>query len=273
MAKVSVIIAFYNEIEFLRLVLAGYVRQSFRDFEIIVADDGSRTEVTAEIQSLIKSSAFPIHHIWQEKLGFRKNRILNKAVLASSADYLIFTDGDCVPHREFVREHYMNRSPGACLVGRRVNLSERMTRQLTAEKIAMGVLEKKYLNMLLDSILRRMNYVEKGIYIKSPFLRKIMNRKKRDLLGSNFSIHKVDILSVNGFDERYEEPGIGEDGDLQIRLERNDIAFKSVNFVAIQYHLYHHKREVGERNFELLEQVKNSRVSYTPFGIHQSTAI
>lgn len=271
MAKVSVIIAIYNQIEYLRFALAGYFRQSFRDFEIVIADDGSKAEVTAEIQALIKSSDFPIQHVWQEDLGFRKNKILNKAVLTTRADYLIFTDGDCIPHREFVHEHYINRSPGACLVGRRVNLSQRITSKLTVERIERGLLEKNFLNMLVDSMLLRMNYVEKGIYIKSPFLRKIMNRKKRDLVGSNFSIHKADILSVNGFDERYEEPGIGEDRDIQIRLERKNIVFKSVSFVAIQYHLYHPKRDVGTRNFALLEEVTNSQISYTPFGIQKAS--
>lgn len=270
MAKASVIIAVYNKMEFLRFVLAGYSRQSFRDFEIIIADDGSNEESLAEIRALIESSVIPMQHVWQEDLGFRKTKILNQAILNARSEYVIFTDGDCVPHREFVREHFRNRKLGVCLVGRRVNLSERMTARLTVEGIATGVLERDFLGMLMESMLRRMNYVEKGIYVRSPLLRKIVNRKKRNLVGSNFSLHKTDVLSVNGFDERYEAPGIGEDSDIQIRLARKNIVFESMSFAAIQYHLYHPQREIGKRNLELLEEAQSSRIAFTPFGIHKT---
>ena len=38
-----------------------------------------------------------IEHVWHEDRGFRKCEILNRAILAASADYLIFTDGDTIP--------------------------------------------------------------------------------------------------------------------------------------------------------------------------------
>lgn len=43
MPKVSVIISTYNKPHFLEKVLTGYSNQTFQDFEILIADDGSNS--------------------------------------------------------------------------------------------------------------------------------------------------------------------------------------------------------------------------------------
>src|SRR3989339_2000144 len=90
MIDCSLIISFYNQIDYLKLVLAGLERQTFRNFEIILADDGSNQNVVRGIELLTKQISFPFVHIWQEDKGFRKNRILNSAIRNSSSNYLIF---------------------------------------------------------------------------------------------------------------------------------------------------------------------------------------
>jgi GT2 family glycosyltransferase len=109
--------------------------------------------------------------------------------------------------------------------------------------------------------------VEKGFYFRSPALRDYFNKKKRGLLGCNFSIHKDDLLEINGFDERYEAPSIGEDSDIQYRLELNGVGIKSLNNIAVQYHLYHKLQERPAENLELFNKVKESGEAFTPFGI------
>ncbi|PJA98865.1 MAG: Chondroitin polymerase, partial [Ignavibacteriales bacterium CG_4_9_14_3_um_filter_30_11] len=106
----SVIISFYKNIEYLNLVLAGFERQSENDFEIIIADDGSDENVIKQIEELSTEFPFRVIHIWQEDKGFRKNKILNQAVVSSNSDYLIFIDGDCVPHSKFIEEHLSAKS-------------------------------------------------------------------------------------------------------------------------------------------------------------------
>ncbi len=271
MKRATIIIAFYRNLQFLRMVLAGFARQSLQDFEIVIADDGSSQAVVEEVHAMMARSPYEMRHVWQEDRGFRKNRILNKAVLAADSEYLIFTDGDCVPHPEFVREHYVNRQAKVCLAGRRVDLSARITGKLSGEKIGEGFFENHLPELLFDSLLLQSRNVEKGIYLKPGFLRTIINKKKRDLLGCNFSLHKDDLLSINGFDERYEAPGIGEDYDIQLRLQQNHIVLKSLSNIAIQYHLFHQKLAIGEGNLKLLEQVRASGVYFSPFGIKQET--
>lgn len=267
MIKCSLIISFYNRIDFLILVLSGIEVQTFNDFEVIIADDGSREEIVEEIKSMSKNYYFPIKHIWHEDKGFRKNKILNQAIMQSSSEYLIFIDGDCIPHKEFIKEHYFNREEKTCLTGRRVNLSKKITEKLTPDLIKQNYLEKNNFLLFWDSLLGNTIDFEKGIYLKSKILRKIVNKKSRGILGSNFSVHKNDLLAINGFDERYEAPSIGEDSDLQFRLELNGVIIKSLNNIAIQYHLYHPLQKRLQTNLDLFEQVKKDSITFTPYGI------
>lgn len=268
MADASVIAAFYNKIDYLKLVLAGFERQTTKNFELIIADDGSSKEIVKELESISKNYSFHIKHIWQEDKGFRKNRILNQAILAADSDSLIFIDADCIPHSHFVEEHINCKSKQFCLTGRRVNLSEKITRQLTEKNVREGFLEEQSLLLIEDGLFGKSYDVEKGFYFKNKFLRNFFNKKSRGLLGCNFSIHKNNMLMINGFDERYEAPSIGEDSDVQFRLELLEIRVKSLNNIAVQYHLFHKLQERLQKNIELFEEVKRNGIAVTSFGIH-----
>jgi glycosyltransferase involved in cell wall biosynthesis len=267
MPKATIIAAFYNNIDYLRLVLAGFERQSEKDFEFIVADDGSKQEIVKELEILSKGIPFPIIHIWQEDKGFRKNKLLNKAITTANSHYIIFIDADCIPHSRFVEEHISCAEKGSCLTGRRVNLSQKYTRTLSPQKVRDGIIEKNNLRLIKDGLFGGSFYVEKGFYIKSRLLRKIFNKKERGLLGCNFSLYKEEMLKINGFDERYEAPSIGEDSDVQFRLELNEIKIVSLNHIAVQYHLYHQLLERPQENLALFNKIKEEKLAFTPFGI------
>ncbi len=269
MKKASLIISFYNRLDYLELVLSGLERQTFKDFEIIIADDGSSQNVVEKIEELSTQISFPLIHLWQPDNGFRKNKILNQAIVNSNTDYLIFIDGDCVPHSKFIKEHYQNKKEKVCLTGRRVNLSEKFTSNLSPEKIKNGYLENSFLKLAFDGIFGKSFDIEKGLYFKNQFLRNYFNKKKRGLLGCNFSIHKKDFIDINGFDERYEAPSIGEDSDIQFRFELNGGKIISLNNVAVQYHLYHKLQERPQKNLDHFELIKKEKKFYTPFGISQ----
>ena len=93
---VSLIISFYNKIDLLKYIFAALERQTFRDFEVVIADDGSRPEIVEELNRIKSNYFFPINHVWQEDNGWQKTRILNKAVVATKGEYLVFIDGDCI---------------------------------------------------------------------------------------------------------------------------------------------------------------------------------
>lgn len=267
MAEATVIASFYNKIDYLKLVLAGFEIQTTKNFELIIADDGSTEEVVKEIENISQNYSFRIKHIWQQDKGFRKNRILNQAIIAANTDYLIFIDADCIPHSLYVEEHIKNKTENTCLTGRRVNLSEKITKQLTEDKVRNGFLEKNTLLLIKDGLIGESFDVEKGFYFKNQFLRNYFNKKSRGILGCNFSVHKEDIIRINGFDERYDAPSVGEDSDVQFRLELTGIKIKSLNNIAVQYHLYHKLQERLQKNLDLFEEVKKSCLAFTPFGI------
>jgi len=52
--------------------------------------------------------------------------------------------------------------------------------------------------MIADRIRGRGQYLENALYLKSPWIRKLINKKNKRLLGSNFSLYKEDLLAVNG---------------------------------------------------------------------------
>ncbi|MBK7378924.1 MAG: glycosyltransferase [Ignavibacteriales bacterium] len=264
--EVSLIISFYNRIDFLKLVFAGLKRQTFKNFEVIIADDGSKEEVVNEIEKLSREINFPIAHIWQEDKGFRKNKILNQAIVNSNSTYLIFIDGDCIPHRDFISEHFSHRQLNICLTGRRVNLSQKLSESLSTKKVKEGILENQFF-LLKDGLLGKSTDVEKGFFIRNKFLRKYFNKKKRGLLGCNFSIYKNDLLIINGFDERYIAPSIGEDSDVQFRLELAGVRVRSLNNIAVQYHLYHKLQPRPIENLRLFETVKTEKQAFSKFGI------
>ena len=215
MAECSVIISFYNKIDYLKLVLEGFERQSHKDFEVIIADDGSRPEIVAQIKEIKNKYAFEIAHVWHEDIGWRKNEILNKAVCLTKTPYIVFIDGDCVPHKHFVKEHLTYKQADVCLTGRRVDLSQEITNKITVVTVKNGNLEKNITEFILSSFKKESSYIENGFYLKNNHLRKWISSKNAGILGCNFSLYKEDLLKINGFDERYKAPAIGEDTDIQ----------------------------------------------------------
>ncbi len=266
----SVIIAFYNNIRFLKLVLAGFSRQSLKDFEIIIADDGSKDEVRKEVASISESYPFPVRHLWHEDLGWRKNIMLNKAIVQSESDYLIFIDADCIPHKHFIREHVRNRERNKILSGRRVNLSGEITETLTPEVVVSGYLDKNTMKWLYEGLKKKVTHAEKGLYL--PWMTSYLTRKNFGLSGCNFSIYKDDIEMLNGFDERYMAPTVGEDTELEWRAGQAGIKIKSVRNLAIQYHLYHPKLSRENNNMAIFEDTKAKKYSRTPYGIIKDNA-
>src|SRR6056297_1935754 len=99
--QLSVVMTTYNSPLWLEKVLWGFSVQTHGDFELIIGDDGSSGSTADVINRLRQETQMTIHHIWQQDKGFRKCRILNKALLKASSDYVVFTDGDCIPRRDF----------------------------------------------------------------------------------------------------------------------------------------------------------------------------
>ena len=271
---VSLIISFYNKIELLKFIFAALERQTFRNFEVVIADDGSNPEVVSEIKRIKSNYFFQIKHVWHEDNGWQKNKILNKAIVSSEGEYIIFIDGDCIPHRRFIQEHIENRAQNQAISGRRILLTEKISKALDLKKIQSGYLDFLVgFPLLFQTVFgAKKTYMEDMIRIRNPFLRRlILKDRRRYLLGCNYSIWKDDLLKVNGFDERFMYPGMGEDTDLEERLARIGVFCISKKHLVTIFHFYHvHFDTDYDPNKILFEENNLKKVIYTPFGIKKS---
>jgi glycosyltransferase involved in cell wall biosynthesis len=259
MQKVSLIISVYNNVSALEMILNSLSIQAFKDFEVLIADDGSKENMSKFISEYKKNSPYSITHVYHDDNGFRKNKILNEAIKKSTGKYLVFIDGDCIPHSDFLHQHFINRKKNTVLCGRRVNLSKRLSDKITIENILSKNFEKVNLKHFYDSWRSRKarsTFVEEGLLVRNKLLRKIFLKGEPHIVGCNFSLPKELIEKINGFDENYIGPGIGEDSDVEFRLRLAGAKFETLRNLAILFHLYHKTTEETSSNYEYFEQVR-----------------
>lgn len=249
--KVSVIVSYYkNEIN-LRLILKALANQSVANFEVIISEDDANKETFKLINEFKNTYRFPVKHTNQDKdLGFRKNIMLNKSIKLATGNLLVFIDGDCVPHKHFIKAYIDNFEEDVMLKGRRVMLSEKLTLKL-----------KQTFNLkilgLLNVLFSKSKKKKIGIY--SPFFNLSYNSNNKWLLGCNWGISKNTIYKVNGFDEDYVRAAVGEDNDIEWRLKSIGIKGRSVKNKAIVYHLYHKEKYAKEDLFFNKNVLKNKK--------------
>lgn len=268
----ALIIAFYNNIHVLKLTLASIEVQTQKNFVVMICDDGSRTEVVTELHQVMEQSNIPMIHLWHKDAGFRKNRMLNWGIEKAPSDYLVFIDQDCMLHPEFLREHFQNKKANTVLSGRRTDLTADISNRLTPERIKSGYIQKNFWWIFWSILWMKDNNAPKGIYIRNPILRKILNRKHRGIVGCHFSVHKKDLQDINGFDTRYEGPGIGEDSDIDYRLSLNGVVIQPFCNIAIQYHFYHKLLIRKNVNHEIFAEIQTEKKIRTDYGIREQLA-
>lgn len=260
---ISIIVPLYKKIDNLNLILQSLEEQTFKSFEVIIAEDDDADESKQFTENAIKSYFFPIKHISQSDKGFRKNKILNKAIQIAAGDLIVFIDGDCIVHRQFLNQYRENMALNLVLYGRRVMLGKKITLQIMSET------EFRQLSMI-QLLLSDSNRIEEAVYL--PWLPKKNNSKGR-LLGCNMGIMKTDLLAINGFDESYVHASIGEDVDIEWRLRLYGAEFRSLKQKAIQYHLYHPIRAMEVDypiNRSILDDKKRIGKYYCDNGINKS---
>lgn len=268
--KVSVILSTYNAPAWLEKVLWGYHCQSHADFELVVADDGSDARTTTLLEQMGEQSGLNLVHVWQRNQGFRKCRILNKAVLHATGDYLIFSDGDCIPRRDFVATHVHRASPGHYLSGSYIKLP-----MATSEAIDRAAIENGDCFRLAWLRRHGPRLPRKAVKLAvPPALAGLCNRlttTRCNFKGSNGSAWRDDVLAVNGFDERM--PWGGEDREFGVRLRNHGLKPRHVRYDAIVVHLDHARGYVDpeqvEQNKALRQRHTREGVSRTDFGIAQ----
>ncbi len=259
--KISVIMSTYNRPHYLERVIEGYMNQTCRDFEIVVADDGSTEETASVVKEAAGKSEIPILHVLHPDKGFRAAKIRNKAAAKSTAKYIIFTDDDCMPSRNFVLDHLSFLEEGYFIQGHRVLLGGKASKKFDFKSINIK-------RLLLLSLQREAINIHNFFRLPIPLIKK--TRSLKGIRSCNMSLFRRDFLAVNGFNEDFEGWG-KEDSELVARLYKFGIKRKDIKFRACCFHLHHEffDRDRLNRNIEILQQSIRVDGYYCKNGVDQ----
>ena len=263
--KVSIIIPVYKDLQALKIVLQALERQTYQNFEIIIAEDNDAPETIKFLQDY---SHLNLIHISQPDTGRNKVIIQNKAIIKAKGEYLIFIDGDIVPFKHFIEYTIKIAKPKRILAGRRVNLDETTTQKIKNGEIDILKIEKNYLSFLWKNKKNREARAEQGIQLNPEgFIYKyLINHKKRnsEILGCNFSCFKNDIVAINGFDEGYHPLATkADDTDLTWRFNCAGYELFSSKNIANCFHLWHQVKKTGfddSKDKKLMEYNKSYNI-------------
>ena len=218
--NVTLIITAYNWVPALEIVLRTVANQTVLPDQVIVADDGSRPEISALIQRWVHN--LNVIHVWQKDFGFRAARARNLAISKSNTDYIIFIDGDCLLPPYFVQTHLDLARYNKVLAGHRYMISPTETKAILEDN--------KNLYKLMN------NY--KFLRLKLGIVRDFQSKEWRTVRTCNMGVYRTDLLAVGGFDEDYRGWG-REDSDLILRLLNNGLSIRSGRFSVCVGHLHH----------------------------------
>lgn len=259
--SVAILISTYNWPEALDMSVRSVWGQTILPDEIIIADDGSTEVTTLLIKRLASESPVPIKHIWQEDLGFRLTVIRNKALAASSCEYVLQIDGDVILEHHFVEDHLSIAKPGYYVCGSRVSLTEKQTSEFFAKYS-----ESKGPLKINSGIGGSLNSLRVG-WLKH-ILKSIYGRDKGYLRGCNFAAWFSDFKKINGYNEDFFGWG-KEDSELVSRLNNVGVEKMFLKFAGVVYHLYHelNNRERCNENIKLLQKTKDEAMTWCDNGI------
>jgi glycosyltransferase involved in cell wall biosynthesis len=257
--KLSLIISAYNQRDALDKIFRALLLQSILPDEILIADDGSADGSRELIASWKTKIRVRVQHLWQPDRGFLKTTILNRSVAAATGDYIVFLDGDCVPHRKFIADHRALAERGCWVQGRRCFVREPFVAEFNP------VSTPVWQWTLRGRIARPM----KSVRLPVPIIRR--DRGQRGILGCNMAYWREDIVAVNGFDESYQGRGMGADSDLGSRVYNLGRRRKFVYGRALVFHLDHPimPRPHFDANKARLEEVLRSGKARCEKGLDQ----
>ena len=260
MTSISIIVSTYNRPDALDATLRSLSRQSDKRFEIVMADDGSSWATRNMIDAWRSKLGATLKHVWQADRGFRLAEIRNRAFVASSGDYLVFLDGDCIVRPNFIAAHRGLAEQGFFVSGNRVLLSRALTEDVLANK-----LEPEHWT-IADWARRRargdINRLLPLLRVRLGSLRKRLGGRWQGVRGGNFAFHRCDLERVDGFETSFTGWGL-EDSDIVIRMIRAGVRRKDGRFATGVLHLWHPEADrscLPANRARLEELIKSDRV-------------
>jgi len=197
--RVGVILSTSDQPEYLRLDPEGYSLQSRRPDRILVADDGSGPATAEVVAQAARETGLPILHVWHPVRGFRKTEVLNRAMAVVDEEFLISSDGDCIPRRDLVHGHLTPTDADRFVSGGYLKLPSRTSAAITLQAVR-------------DERVFSLSWLKVDRWCPGrPALRLLPDGRAARLLealtptaatwnGHNASTLRRHLLAVNGFD-------------------------------------------------------------------------
>ena len=254
---ISVIVTTYEREDALDAVLRALSRQSDRDFEVIVADDGSGPGTGALVERWKPQLGVPLSHVWHEHRDFRAGEIRNRAILSSRGGYCVFLDGDCLARSDFIATHRALAERGWFVTGNRALLSPALTERTLRDRLEP---ERWTLAAWLGQRCSGgLNRVASVLRLPLGPLRKLRSRQWEGARSCNLAVWRADLDRVDGFDQAFSGWG-KEDSDLLVRLLHAGVRRKDGSFATAVLHLWHPPADRARLslNEQKLEQVVQS---------------
>jgi len=269
--RIGVVITTYNSPLWLSKVLTGYENQSQPDFRVIIADDGSTNETRDLIDRFRERGILQIDHVWHEDDGFRKCQILNKAIRETDCDYLIFTDGDCIPEPDFIATHQRLAEPGVFLSGGYIKLTMPVSEAISDDDIRSGVIFDPRWLVSKGQPKNHKLWKLSSSSLKKTFLNAI-TPAAASWNGMNSSTWTKDLIAVNGFNEDMQYGGL--DRELGERLWNFGHKSRQIRYSTVCLHLDHargySKPKIWAKNRAIRKAVKDNRTFWAENGIEKS---
>ncbi len=257
---ISVIVTTYNREDALDAVLRSLARQSERNFEVVVADDGSAEATAAVIDAWNGKVGRRLDRVWHEDRGFRAAEIRNRAILAARGTYCIFLDGDCIARPDFVAIHRRLSEPDCFVTGNRILLSRDLTENVLRDKLTPEIWPLS--RWLAERRRGGINRLSALLRLPLGPLRRLRQRQWRGARSCNLAIWRADLDRVDGFDGDYSGWG-KEDSDIIVRLLHAGVRRKDGAFATGVLHLWHAEAERGrlaENERKLSDSLASDRV-------------
>lgn len=266
--KISVVVSTYNAEEWLEKVLIGYSVQTYKDFELIVADDGSRATTKELIDRYAADYPVPVRHLWHADEGYRRQEILNVAIVEAANEYIIMTDGDCIPRADFVEVHAKYAEKGKFLSGGYCKLTMKTSKALTKDDI----LSQRCFDANWLRTIDKLGFSQSLKLTSGSILSTVLDTVTTttpSFNNCNSSAFKEDMIAINGYDERMKYGG--PDREFGERLENAGIKGKQIRHKAVVLHLDHARGyktpESLAANLAIRKEVKAKKIKWTEFGI------
>ena len=269
---ISVVLTTYNRSDALAVVLAALQRQTDKDFEVVIADDGSQPAHRARIRETANRCSFALAYVWHPDVGFTVARARNLGVAQSRGSYLILLDGDCVPDVDFIAQHRRLMQTGFLVNGSRCLLSPDFTQRVLGGSVdIVGRSWQYWLQQwrtgYASKIAPRLRVPDVGMRIESDF-------RWHGIRSCNMGLWRADFEQVNGFDCSFQGWG-HEDADLVLRMFHAGIRRKNGFCATEVFHLWHNEssRDRASANEATVRQRMHSDIVRAPLGLQECRSV